>query len=319
MEKLQRVNLAMTKIWSSLSPKSDCMEFNNETFVLKISAKDLALFEDENVGKTDSSHYVFVDALLSDESGNFKEIGSTEMLEDNPHLNWDHTFLVKFSANGNQKIKLRIWTHHRATDTEELFGQATFDLSSLVAQHNNYISKQVTTTENLSHAGELRLYGEQNLPHAGELRLYGDHLVPENQVVTIEFSAHILNSVILIHEPDLYFVISKMSCNGTSATEVYRSEVIWNNLNPKWKQFRIGLQQLCDGDLNRNLKLECFQCGEDGDNFIGSVVTNVKQMLNCYPTQNKEFYFDVSKICTFFPFFISFYLTICILVLRFNI
>src|SRR6266487_6588264 len=153
MEQVQRVNLAMTKIWSSLSHKYDCIKFNNETFVLKISAKDLTIFGYKNVGKTDSvnsvnsvyngdnfdkadpSHYVYVVASLSDESGNYKEIGQTEMLRYNPHLNWDETFIVKYSSNENQKIKFRIWIYNKENNIEELFGQAAFDVSSLVEKH----------------------------------------------------------------------------------------------------------------------------------------------------------------------------------------
>ena len=304
---MQRVNLAMTKIWSSLSHKYDCIKFNNEKFVLKISAKDLAIFEDENSAKNDVSHYVYVVALITDDSGNYKEIGQTEMLEYNPHLNWNQTFIVTYSSNGNQKIKFRIWTYHKENNIKKLFGQATFDFSSLVEEHNNYLSKQVTTVKSLPNADERRVsadlnisyFGEcrgsliQNLPHDGELRVYGDHLVPENQVLTIEFSAHVLYSVnsifeIDLNEPDLYFVVSKMSPN---VTEVYRSEVICNSLNPKWKPFRIGLQQLCDGDSTRVIKLECFQ---RDDKFIGSVVTNVDQMLQFHPGKNIEYLFDVS-------------------------
>src|SRR5260221_2251497 len=104
MEQVQRVNLAMTKMWSSLSHKYDSVKYNNETFVLKISAKDLAIFGDKSFGKTDPfysvyngdnfdktdpSHNVYVVAFLSDESGKYKAIGQTEMLRYNPHLNWD--------------------------------------------------------------------------------------------------------------------------------------------------------------------------------------------------------------------------------------
>src|SRR6266487_5604825 len=143
MEQVQRVNLAMTKIWSSLSQKYDCMKFNNETFALKISAKNLAIYGNRDFAKVDPFYSVdtgdvYVVALLSDESGDYKEIGETEMLDDNPHLNWNQTFIVKYSSNENQKIKFRIWTYDKGNNIKELFGEATFDVSSLVAEHNNY-------------------------------------------------------------------------------------------------------------------------------------------------------------------------------------
>src|SRR6266496_1794175 len=122
MEQVQRVNKAMTNIMSSLNHKYDYIKFNNEKFVIKISAKDLAIFEDENSAKNDVSHYVYVVALITDDSGNYKEIGQTEMLEYNPHLNWNQTFIVKYSSNENQKIKFRIWTHHKENNFKDLYG-----------------------------------------------------------------------------------------------------------------------------------------------------------------------------------------------------
>jgi hypothetical protein len=36
---------------------------------------------------------------------------------------------------------------------------------------------------------------------------------------------------------------------------VYRSEHIWNHLNPYWKPFAIGMEELCYGDVNWPLRV----------------------------------------------------------------
>jgi hypothetical protein len=44
---------------------------------------------------------------------------------------------------------------------------------------------------------------------------------------------------------------------------VYRSEPIWNHLNPYWRPFAIGMQELCYGDVNWPLRVTVkdFQWG----------------------------------------------------------
>lgn len=47
-----------------------------------------------------------------------------------------------------------------------------------------------------------------------------------------------------------------------------------DNLNPKWKTFKIALSSLCNGDSERPIKVEILDWESDGNHkFIGRLET----------------------------------------------
>jgi hypothetical protein len=60
---------------------------------------------------------------------------------------------------------------------------------------------------------------------------------------------------------------------------VFKTEVIMNNLNPKWNECVVSIQGLCNGDLNRPILFEVFDYDSDGSHdFIGSVTASVNDL-----------------------------------------
>ncbi len=60
---------------------------------------------------------------------------------------------------------------------------------------------------------------------------------------------------------------------------VHRTEVIKNNLNPSWKRFSVPVLTLCNGDEDRNLKVECFDHNVNGSHsLIGEFYVTVRQL-----------------------------------------
>ena len=61
---------------------------------------------------------------------------------------------------------------------------------------------------------------------------------------------------------------------------VHQTEHINNNCNPMWKKFTIPVRTLCNGDLDRNLKVECFDHNMNGNHaLIGEFFITVRQLL----------------------------------------
>ena len=56
---------------------------------------------------------------------------------------------------------------------------------------------------------------------------------------------------------DAYFVINKVASNDEFLPTV-KSDVIHSNLNPNWKEFTVSLSKLCNGDIHRTLRFDCF-------------------------------------------------------------
>uniref|UniRef100_A0A8D2IYC5 Copine-3 n=1 Tax=Varanus komodoensis TaxID=61221 RepID=A0A8D2IYC5_VARKO len=60
---------------------------------------------------------------------------------------------------------------------------------------------------------------------------------------------------------------------------VHRTEVIKYTLDPVWKPFTVPLISLCDGDIEKQIKVVCYDYDNDGGHdFIGDFQTSVAKM-----------------------------------------
>lgn len=64
-------------------------------------------------------------------------------------------------------------------------------------------------------------------------------------------------------------------------TITYKTEYIKNTLNPKWKRFTVPVRTLCNGDMDRSIKVECYDWNSNGTHdIIGSFLTNLRELSN---------------------------------------
>ena len=67
---------------------------------------------------------------------------------------------------------------------------------------------------------------------------------------------------------------------------VYKSEVIKNNCNPRWLIMERSVAELCNGDYQRELKIEIFDYDSTSkDDVIGEFVTNLQSLKNGVQSQ----------------------------------
>uniref|UniRef100_A0A6Q2X1Q3 Copine-3 n=1 Tax=Esox lucius TaxID=8010 RepID=A0A6Q2X1Q3_ESOLU len=68
----------------------------------------------------------------------------------------------------------------------------------------------------------------------------------------------------------------------------HRTEVVKNNLNPTWKPFRIPLQSLCGGEMDKPIK--CYDYDDDGSHdLIGVFETTMTRLQEASRTSPAEF------------------------------
>ncbi|RXM33545.1 Copine-2 [Acipenser ruthenus] len=71
---------------------------------------------------------------------------------------------------------------------------------------------------------------------------------------------------------------------------VHRTEVIKNTLDPVWKPFSMPLISLCGGDVDKTIKIMCYDYDNDGGHdFIGEFTTTVSKMCEAQNTTEIEF------------------------------
>ncbi|XP_071369124.1 copine-3-like isoform X3 [Centroberyx affinis] len=70
----------------------------------------------------------------------------------------------------------------------------------------------------------------------------------------------------------------------------HRTEVVKYNLNPTWRPFRIPVQSLCGGDVEKPVKVECYDYNSSGSHdFIGAFQTTLAQIQQATQAYAAEF------------------------------
>ncbi|RYH16764.1 hypothetical protein EON65_29530 [archaeon] len=90
------------------------------------------------------------------------------------------------------------------------------------------------------------------------LEVRGELRVNNRDVFAVTFSCNNLtNKDGFFGTSDPFITMSRMNEDG-SHTVVWKSDVIDNSLNPRWKEATISVVQLCNNDLHRPIILEVF-------------------------------------------------------------
>ena len=77
------------------------------------------------------------------------------------------------------------------------------------------------------------------------------------------FARKLSNKEGFFSSSDPFLVISRMNEDGTY-TQVWKNEKVDNSLNPSWAPARIPMMQICNGDIERPLRIEVFDFEKSG-------------------------------------------------------
>ncbi|KAL0486780.1 hypothetical protein AKO1_012094 [Acrasis kona] len=133
---------------------------------------------------------------------------------------------------------------------------AQFTLSELSASSNGKLSLQLRYASPLTNTDDYRNENGKNL---GFVDIIGELLSDPNvtkEKLTMEYSASHLKKMDILSNTDGFFYLLKKI--GDEWVEVYKSEVIDNNLNPTWQKFKISSTKLCSGNYNNAIKFKCY-------------------------------------------------------------
>uniref|UniRef100_A0A8P4GSG0 Copine-2 n=1 Tax=Dicentrarchus labrax TaxID=13489 RepID=A0A8P4GSG0_DICLA len=114
-----------------------------------------------------------------------------------------------------------------------------------------------------------------------------------------DFTTNCLHSVQdFFGKSDPYLEFHKQGEDGKWML-VHRTEVIKNTLDPAWKSFTVPLISLCNGDVDRNIKVLCYDYDNDGGHdFIGEFQTTVTKMSEAQNSvEVKHILHKFNKVC----------------------
>ncbi len=206
----------------------------NATYQLSVSCRKLV---DRDVfSKSDP---VCVLSQRFGASTHWQEVGRTECIKNNLDPSW-HT---KFKVQERQDL----WLRFQVFDWD--------DNSNKLRNHDFLASHECPLAHVLSSPGQRLVTVMKSGPsRGGQLIVEAEKASTDTSVVKIGLVGRNLDKKDSFGKSDPFFVISKMTAGG-GLTPVHKSEVINNNLNPKWQPFSISVGKLCNGDYNCTLKV----------------------------------------------------------------
>ncbi|CAM9798021.1 unnamed protein product [Lampetra planeri] len=225
---------------------------------LTISCKDLL---DKDVGsKSDPLCVVLIEA-----GGTWTEVDRTEQIQNCQEPAFSKRLQIDYCFEQVQKLRFGVYDIDNKTydlTDDDFLGQLECNLAQVVS------SKKMTRPlllKNGKPAGK------------GQITIVADE-IKDNRVLALQVDARNLDKKDLFGKSDPYLEFFKMGDDGTWQM-VHRTEVIKNNLNPTWRPFSIPLQALCNGDLERDVRVVCYDYDSDGSHdLIGEFKTNVKNL-----------------------------------------
>ncbi|XP_070558372.1 copine-8-like isoform X2 [Ptychodera flava] len=229
---------------------------------VEISVSCRNLLDKDVMSKSDPMCVLYMTALGST---NFAEYERTEMIKNNLNPDFVHKFILNYYFEELQRLKFEVYdvdSPKSALTAHDFLGGLECSLGEILGSPNQRLEKP--------------LRGPSK--NSGKIILSGEELSDCKDVFTMQFKGTKLDKKDFFGKSDPYLVFHR--CNeDMTYTLCHKTEVIKNNLNPVWKPFKLSVRALCNGDLDRTIKVECFDWNSDGSSdFIGEFKTNGRQL-----------------------------------------
>ncbi|KAL1023355.1 hypothetical protein UPYG_G00039660 [Umbra pygmaea] len=215
-------------------------------------------------------------ALLINTAGaQWYEVGRTEIVKNCLSPKFAKKFIIDYYFELVQRLKFRIYDIDNKTidlSDDDFLGELDCTLGQVVSCR--------TFTRPL-------LLAPKRPAGKGTITISAEEL-KDNRVVNFEAEARKLDKKDFFGKSDPFLEFYKRTETGWQLA--HRTEVVKNNLNPTWRPFRIPLQALCDGDMEKPIKVECYDHNNNGSHeVIGIFETNMIRLQDASRTSPAEF------------------------------
>uniref|UniRef100_A0A665UYE4 Copine-2 n=1 Tax=Echeneis naucrates TaxID=173247 RepID=A0A665UYE4_ECHNA len=214
--------------------------------------------------------------LFHEVDGNWVELDRTETAVNNLNPVFGVKFQVDYHFEEIQKLRFAIFDEDKcATQLYEhdFLGEFVCTLGVIVS--NKKLHRPLILA-NGKPAGK------------GSITITAQEL-SDNRIITLTLNGRKLDKKDFFGKSDPYLEFHKQGEDGKWML-VHRTEVIKNTLDPSWKSFTVPLISLCNGDVDRNIKVLCYDYDNDGGHdFIGEFQTTVSKMSEAQNSVEVEF------------------------------
>ncbi|KAJ7312140.1 hypothetical protein JRQ81_006484 [Phrynocephalus forsythii] len=203
--------------------------------------------------------------LFMEVNGKWTEIDRTETAFNNLNPAFSKKFIIDYRFEEVQKLKFTLFDQDKSSMQlyeHDFLGEFSCTLGMIVS------SKKITRT---------LLLGNGKPAGKGMITIAAQEL-SDNRVITLSMAGRKLDKKDLFGKSDPFLECYKPGDDGKWML-VHRTEVIKYTLDPVWKPFTVPLVSLCDGDVEKQIKVICYDYDNDGGHdFIGEFQTSVAKM-----------------------------------------
>eukprot|EP00741_Cyanophora_paradoxa_P024154 tig00021742_g23328.t1 len=202
-------------------------------------------------------------------SGQWKEIGRTETIDNCPNPKFTTTFRLDYYFEENQHFKLEVYdsdSNSRDLSAHDFIGEADIVLGELVSSRGQRLTRELRN-------------GKHPTRKNGQITIHAEEVKGLLDTVRFKLAARGIPKMrMLWWKTDAFVVVSRAREDNTYGP-VYKSEVDDNTLHPKWKQHETTVQTLCNGDFDRPLLVEVFHYHSGGAHeLLGRAQTSLGEL-----------------------------------------
>ncbi|TKY61444.1 BONZAI 3 [Spatholobus suberectus] len=218
-------------------------------------------------------------AFAKKRDGKLEELGRTEVIMNCLNPEWIQKISVAFQFEIVQPLEFHVYDidtkyHGVPTKTlklgdQEFLGMASCTLSEVVTKPSRSLTLRL---QNKSGRGGLR--------NLGAITIHAEETVASRSAVEMILRCSHLDNKDVFSKSDPFLRISKMVESG-GYIPICKTEVINDNLNPKWKPVCLSAQKF--GNKDNPLVIECFDFNSSGDHvLIGKLQKSVADLEKLY-------------------------------------
>lgn len=190
-----------------------------------------------------------------------------EIIKESVDPQWTKEFVVDYNFECIQEFCAKIYHHDGSHPVEDLarhklVGSASFRLSNLMREQKLALSMPDANST------------------TARMEVRGETLSNTRDNFVVTFSGlRLLNKEGFFSTSDPFLQISRLNEDG-AWTVVWKNQHIPSTLNPHWSVAKIPMTVLCNGDIDRPVRIEVLDWEKSGKHVaMGEVETNVRQML----------------------------------------
>mmetsp|Transcript_43311 Transcript_43311/g.108509 ORF Transcript_43311/g.108509 Transcript_43311/m.108509 type:complete len:555 (+) Transcript_43311:54-1718(+) len=264
---------------------------------VKFSIKCSKLCNKDTLSKSDPMVIVNV---KTGNNPNFEYVGQTEWQRDNLNPSFCHKIEMDYTFECKQELRFividvddpnKVPAKYVPNSKEgDLLGMGEVLMSTLMGSRNQTATIKLVAQKPGKDYGTITINAEQ----------IADDARPDDALVCHLYGRDLAKKDGPLGKSDPFLVISRTTLQGEKV-EVFKSEVVKQDLNPSWKPMRINMIKLCNGDLDAKFHIACFDWDRLSSNdLIGEVdccvqdLMDHKELILVDPTKPAK---NVGKLC----------------------